>query len=71
MEIVLSVGSAAYVIDLEGSISGGNWTVIGTISSSADPDMVHVVDKAVKFIRYNITTVGGGNTISVYLIAVR
>ncbi|KKN23130.1 hypothetical protein LCGC14_0908120 [marine sediment metagenome] len=67
--VILTVGSSAYVVDIEGSVNGNDWVALGSLSSSASPDMVFVVDKAVDRIRYNVTTIGGGNTMTVRLLA--
>lgn len=69
LQVVRTAGASAYVVALEGSINGTNWVPIGTLSSSAATDMVHVVNKALTNVRYNVTTVGAGNTLTTLLLA--
>ena len=67
--VLLTIGSAAYVVDLEGQINGIGWVSLGTLSSGNTPDMLHVVNKPVNAIRYNVTTIGGGNTMTIGILA--
>ena len=67
--VLLTVGSAAYVVDLEGQVNGIGWVVLGTLSSSNVTDALHVVNKPVNAIRFNVTTIGGGNTMTIGLLA--
>ncbi len=67
--VLLTVGSAAYVVDLEGQVNGIGWVPIGTLSSSSSIDALHVVNKPVNAIRFNVTTIGGGNTMTIGLLA--
>ena len=67
--VLLTIGSAAFVVDLEGQINGIGWVPLGTLSSSSAIDALHVVNKAVNAIRYNVTTIGGGNTMTIGLLA--
>ena len=67
--ILLTIGSAAYVVDLEGQINGIGWVSLGSLSSSIANDMLHVVNKPVNAIRYNVTTIGGGNTMTIGILA--
>ncbi len=67
--VLLTIGSAAYVVDLEGQVNGIGWVPLGTLSSSSTTDALHVVNKPVNAIRYNVTTIGGGNTMTIGLLA--
>ncbi len=67
--VLLTIGSAAFVVDIEGQINGIGWVPLGTLSSSSAIDALHVVNKAANAIRYNITTIGGGNTMTIGLLA--
>ncbi len=67
--VLLTIGSAAFVVDLEGQINGIGWVPLGTLSSSSAIDALHVVNKAVNAIRFNVTTIGGGNTMTIGLLA--
>ncbi len=67
--VLLTVGSAAYVVDLEGQVNGIGWVPLGTLSSSSAIDALHVVNKPVNAIRFNVTTIGGGNTMTIGLLA--
>ncbi len=67
--VLLTIGSSAFVVDLEGQINGIGWVPLGTLSSSSSIDALHVVNKAVNAIRYNVTTIGGGNTMTIGLLA--
>ena len=67
--VLLTIGSAAYVVDLEGQVNGIGWVPLGTLSSSSSIDALHVVNKPVNAIRYNVTTIGGGNTMTIGLLA--
>lgn len=71
MQVVRTAGASAYVVDLEGSQDGANWVQLGSLSSSSATDMLHVVNKVVRYHRYNITTIGGGNTLSVITVATK
>ena len=67
--VLLTIGSAAYIVDLEGQINGIGWVPLGTLSSSSSIDALHVVNKPVNAIRFNVTTIGGGNTMTIGLLA--
>ena len=67
--VLLTVGSAAYVVNLEGQVNGIGWVPLGTLSSSSAIDALHVVNKPVNAIRFNVTTIGGGNTMTIGLLA--
>ena len=67
--VLLTIGSAAYVVDLEGQVNGIGWVPLGTLSSSSAIDALHVANKPVNAIRYNVTTIGGGNTMTIGLLA--
>ena len=67
--VLLTIGSAAFVVDLEGQINGIGWVPLGTLSSSSSIDALHVVNNPVNAIRYNVTTIGGGNTMTIGLLA--
>ena len=67
--VLLTVGSAAFVVDLEGQINGIGWVPLGTLSSSSSIDALHVVNKPVNAIRYNVTTIGASNTMTIGLLA--
>ncbi len=67
--VLLTIGSADYVVDLEGQINGIGWVPLGTLSSSSTTDALHVVNKPVNAIRFNVTTIGGGNTMTIGLLA--
>ena len=67
--VLLTAGSAAFIVDLEGQINGIGWVPLGTLSSSSSIDALHVVNKPVNAIRYNVTTIGGGNTMTIGLLA--
>ena len=67
--VLLTIGSAAFVVDLEGQINGIGWVPLGTLSSSSSIDALHVVNKAVNAIRYNVTTIGASNTMTIGLLA--
>ncbi len=67
--VLLTVGSAAFVVDIEGQINGIGWVPLGTLSSSSSIDALHVVNKAVNAIRYNVTTIGASNTMTIGLLA--
>ncbi len=67
--VLLTAGSAAYVVDLEGQVNGIGWVALGTLSSSSSIDALHVVNKPVNAIRFNVTTIGGGNTMTIGLLA--
>ncbi|KKN26919.1 hypothetical protein LCGC14_0869910 [marine sediment metagenome] len=67
--VLLTVGSAAFVVDLEGQVNGIGWVALGTLSSSSSIDALHVVNKPVNAIRFNVTTIGGGNTMTIGLLA--
>ena len=67
--VLLTAGSAAFVVDLEGQINGIGWVPLGTLSSSSSIDALHVVNKAVNAIRYNVTTIGASNTMTIGLLA--
>ena len=49
MQVVRTAGSSAYVVDLEGSQDGSNWVQLGSLSSSSATDMIHVVNKVVRY----------------------
>ncbi len=70
IEVDLTVGSSAYVIELQGLIGAGAWTVLGILSSSDAPDMLHIVNKPVTQLRYNITTIGSGNTMTINILSI-
>lgn len=55
---------SAVIVDLEGSIDGSNWFVLGTWDETSinSGDIVFVVDKPVTQIRGNLTTLTGGTT---------
>ena len=67
--VLLTVGSAAFVVDLEGQVNGIGWVPLGTLSSSSSIDALHVVNKPVNAIRYNVTTIGASNTMTIGLLA--
>ncbi len=67
--VLLTVGSAAFVVDIEGQINGIGWVPLGTLSSSSSIDALHVVNKPVNAIRYNVTTIGASNTMTIGLLA--
>ena len=67
--VLLTVGSAAFVVDIEGEINGIGWVSLGTLSSSSAIDALHVVNKAVNAIRFNVTTIGASNTMTIGLLA--
>ena len=67
--VLLTIGSAAFVVDLEGQINGIGWVPLGTLSSSSSIDALHVVNKPVNAIRYNVTTIGASNTMTIGLLA--
>ena len=66
--VLLTIGSAAFVVDLEGQINGIGWVPLGTLSSSSAIDALHVVNKPVNAIRHNVTTIGGGNTMTIGIL---
>ena len=67
--VLLTTGSAAYVVDLEGQVNGIGWVPLGTLSSSSSIDALHVVNKPVNAIRYNVTTIGASNVMTIGLLA--
>ncbi len=67
--VLLTVGSAAFVVDLEGQVNGIGWVPLGTLSSSSAIDALHVVNKPVNAIRFNVTTIGASNTMTIGLLA--
>lgn len=57
-------------VDLEGSLDGVNWFSLANVTSVAGgASITFVVDKPVRFARYNVTTVGSGNTLTVQILA--
>lgn len=69
MQVVRTAGASAYVVDMEGSLDNANWVSIGTLSSSAASDMIHITNKPLRYYRYNVTTIGAGNTLSIYTLS--
>lgn len=53
----------AYTFDLEGSIDGVNFDVLGTFDQTNDKKLVFILDKPVLFVRLNMvsSTLGGQN----------
>ena len=63
-----TAGASAFVVNLEGSIDGTNWSTL-VAHSAVDGDTTFVVDKPVDRIRYNVTTIGAGNTLTIVIFA--
>lgn len=68
IQVVRTVGAAAFVVDLEGGLIDGNYFRI-VAHSAVDGDITWQVDRPVRFMRYNVTTVGVGNTLTVRILA--
>ncbi len=66
--VLLTIGSAPFVVDIEGQINGIGWVPLGALTSSSSVDALHVVNKPVNALRYNVTTIGGGNTMTIGLL---
>ena len=67
--VLLTTGTASFVVEIEGQINGIGWVPLGTLSSSSSIDALHVVNKAVNAIRYNVTTIGASNVMTIGLLA--
>lgn len=72
MFVIRTTGATDVVsINLEGSYDGTNWFTAGSIITvTGGSNKVHVVDQPYRFIRYNVVTVGAGNTLTIQLLAV-
>jgi len=73
MMIDRTVGATDVVeIDLEGSIDGTDFAQIATITSLVgEPVTVSAINLPYSVVRYNVVTVGAGNTLQIHLLAVR
>ena len=60
-EIVVSGAPTALQVDLEGSLDATNWYTLDS-STITTSEMRHLVNKPVKYIRANLTTLSGGTT---------
>ena len=67
--VLLTTGSASFVVAIEGQINGIGWVPLGILSSSSSIDALHVVNKPVNAIRYNVTTIGASNVMTIGLLA--
>lgn len=66
-----TAGSDEISLKIEGSLDGSNWIDIsGTQTSSSGELMFHIVNKPLKYIRANITSIGS-STYTIYLLAER
>lgn len=67
---------SAFVMSLDGSLDGATWFSLGTDTAdagelTAQAGMFHVVDKAVRYIRANITTLTPGGTTGNVTVTIR
>jgi hypothetical protein len=68
IQVVRTAGAAAFVVDLEGGLIDGNYFRI-VAHSAVDGDITWQVDRPVRFMRYNVTTIGAANTLTVRILA--
>lgn len=69
--VIRTAGASAYVVDFEGSLDGTNYVTIDTISASGASNMIHIANKPLRYYRYNVTTIGAGNTLTIQMFALR
>jgi hypothetical protein len=62
----------AVEIDVECSINGTAWVQIATVTSlTGEPVLANAVDVPCSLLRYNVVTIGTGNTVAIDLLATR
>ncbi len=73
MQVTRTAGSTnAVEIRLELSLDGSNWWSAGSITDlSTNPNLISVADRPANYMRYNVVTVGAGNTLAIQIIATR
>jgi len=69
IQVFRTTGSSECIVDVEGSIDNTNWLPLGTLTFDATSGMLHIADKPVMYLRYNVTTIGASNVVTVTLIA--
>jgi len=71
MAVIRTAGTTDVLeVDFEGSLDNSNFFELGTIVTViGGKTMVHVADKPVAYMRYNVIAVGTGNTLSIQLLA--
>lgn len=69
IQVLRTTGSNAFAVDLEGSLGPDNFQVLATSSGSTGA-LVFVPDVPVEHIRYRVTTIGVGNTLTVRFFGV-
>lgn len=68
IQVVRTAGAAAFVVVLEGGLIDGNYFLI-VAHSNVDGEITWQVDRPVRFMRYNVTTIGAANTLTVRILA--
>ena len=68
--VVSDASATALTVNLEGSIDGTNWFVLDTYTGTANT-MRHVVNKPVRYIRANVTSMGDATSITVKVFGMR
>ena len=71
MNVIRTAGATDTVsIALEGSLDNSNWIALGSITDvTSGKATTSVVDKPARHLRYNVVTVGAGNTHMIQLLA--
>ena len=67
VQATITGAPSAVTVDLEGSLDGDNWFQLGTHPFTAGEltaaqAMFHVVEKPVRYVRLNLTTLTGGTS---------
>lgn len=64
LQVTRTVGAANYIVDLEGSNISGKWVSIGTLTGTSADDAISYDGGPFLAYRSNVTTIGGGNTLT-------
>lgn len=68
IQIERTVGASAFTVALEGSLGAGTFTELGRDTFDAGAGMFFVVNTPVTQLRYNIISVGAGNTLAIRIM---
>ena len=69
LQVIRTAGTSAYTVELQGTSGGSTFVTIGTLTSGAASDYIAVVNQPFRYIRYSVTTIGAGNTLTAQITA--
>ena len=69
IQVFRTSGTAECIVELQGSIDNTNWLPLGELTFNATSGMLHIVNKPVKYLRHNVTTIGASNIVTITLLA--